>query len=152
MAAHYDYSKATKMSELFSDEFVKDLEIKRDQITGLKYKRGKRVKHMFVRNVFTFFMQLVINDCIERNIKFLYSGRYWFYIYIKKINKGNFDRIVKNKTYKSVDMISSDFNIYEFVFYSVYMDKENRYRRIRIIYEKYNQLIDQVNKGKRYFK
>jgi hypothetical protein len=152
MARQYDYSNASLMTDMFSEEFLDRVDIKQDQITGIKHKRGKRVRLMLCRNVFSVFLQIVIADCIKNNTKFLYRGRYWFYIYIKKVTKGNFNRIISNGIYKTVNLIESDFNIYEFVFYSVYLNPLERFRRIRINYDTYQQLIDKVNNGKRYYK
>jgi hypothetical protein len=151
MGAFYDYSKAAKLTDLFDEKFLDELDLKTSQITGVKFNRGKRVKLMFVRNVFTFFLALLIQECIQHNYKFLFNGKHWFYIFIKRINNGNFNRIMKNGTYKRVDLIASDFKIYQFVFYSKYLPAGDRYRRININYDKYNELIDQVNQGKRYY-
>lgn len=150
MGKYYDYSNAATMTDLFDDEFLERLDLKTSQITGLKFRRGKRVKMMFIRNVFTVFLCMLIQECMEKNVKFLFQGKFWFYIYIKKINSGNFNRIIKNGIYKTVDLIASDFNIYQFVLYSVYLPEGDRYRRIRICYDKYQELIQRVNKGQRY--
>lgn len=151
MPAFYDYSKAAKLTDLFEEKFLDELDLKTSQITGVKFNRGKRVKMMFIRNVFTYFLSLLIEECIEYNSKFLFNGKYWFYIYIKKITSGNFQRIMKNGTYKKVDLIASDFKIYQFIFYSVYLPRGDRYRRIMINYNLYDKLIEKVNNGKRYF-
>jgi len=152
MARQYDYSNASLMTDFFSEEFLEKVNIKQDQISEVKYKRGKRVRLMLCRNVFSVFLQILINDCIENNTKFLFRGRYWFYIYIKKITPGNFNRIINNGIYKTVNLIDSDFSIYEFVFYSVYLNLGERFRRIRINYDTYQELIKKVNNGKRYYK
>jgi hypothetical protein len=150
MAKQYNYSKAILMKDFFSDDFLKSLNITSNQMTHVKFNRGKRVKHMLIRNVFSVFLLILINDCIKNNTKFLYQGRYWFNIYIKKINSSNFNRIIKNGIYNTVNLIDSDFKIYEFVFYSVYLPQKDRFRKLRINYETYQELIKKVNNGKRY--
>lgn len=150
---YYCYKNAKKLKDFFGDEFLEKLDLKNEQLTNLAFNRGKRVHFEFVRAVFVTFMKQMIKDCMENNVKFIGPGKYWFYIFINKINNGNFNRIVSNKhIYKNVNLISSDFNIYEFNFYSVYLPKGKNYRRVRIDNTNYQQIVEKVNEGKRYSK
>lgn len=147
---HYDYSNATKFRDLFSDEFLESLEIKNEQLTHVVFKRGKRVHLEFIRSVFTAYMKAIVQDCMDNNTKFIAPGRFWFTIYIAKISDSNLNRILKSGIYKNVDLLRSEFNIYQFMFYSPYLKKSDNKRRIRINYPKYNELIEKVNNGRRY--
>jgi len=151
MAKQYSYENAATFQDLFSDEFIKKLNIQPSQMEKLVCRRGMRVRKMFVRSVFAVFLNALIDDIIKNNIKFFFGGKHWFYIYIQKITELNFERIINNgKIYQDVDLINSDFNIYEFVFQSKFSEKKDKYRRIRIGYKKYKEIVRLVNNGKRY--
>jgi hypothetical protein len=144
------YKNAAKIHDLINEEFVKTLNIPNEAIKT-KFNRGIRVKTQFAQKIFFRFLALVIDRCMEQNGKFISPSRYWFAIYIKEINKGNRNRILRNrKIYTDVDLIASDFKIYEFVLRSSYLRGYDQNRRIRIGYRKYKELVKKVNNGNRY--
>jgi uncharacterized membrane protein YheB (UPF0754 family) len=144
------YKNAAKINDIIPEDFVKTLKITNDVIKT-RFNRGSRVKKQFAQKIFFRFLSLMIDDCIENNSKFVSPSRYWFAVYIKQINNGNRNRILKNrKIYTDVDLIASDFKIYEFVLRSSYLKGYNQNRRIRIGYKKYKELVSKVNKGSRY--
>lgn len=145
-----DYSDAAKINDIIPEEFVKKLIIPNDAIPN-KFNRGIRVKKQFAQKIFFRFLKIIIDECIQKNVRFISPSRYWFTIFIKEINSGNRKRILKNKEiYKEVDLIKSDFKIYEFVLRSSYLIGRLNNRRIRIAYQKYKELIQMVNNGMRY--
>lgn len=146
----YDYSKAAALKDFFDDEFMERLSLRDYQLSNIAFRRGKFVHKKFVRTVFSIFMKAVLQDCIDNDVKFLAPGRYWFYIYIKTKTENELRRIALTNVYKKVNLIQSDFNIYQFCFYSIYLPQKDRYRDIRISYDKYHEMVDKVNEGKRY--
>lgn len=148
---NYNYDNAAKINDIIPFDFCDGLNIKCSQIDN-NFNRGKRVKRRFVQRIFFDFLKLVIDDCINRNAKFISPSRYWWALYIKEKRKKSLEQIVKNgKTYNDVDFIRSDGKIYEFVFYSPYLIKRRRYRAVRIGWKKYKELVQKVNDGMRYF-
>ncbi len=145
------YRTASKINNIVSEDFVKSLEIP-NNVIQTKFNRGTRVKKQFAQKIFFRFLKIIIQECITNNVKFISPSRYWFAIYIKEVNNANKKRILKTKgIYNNVDLISSDFKIYEFVLRSSYLTGYNQNRRIRISYNKYKELVEEVNLGKRYF-
>lgn len=145
------YRTAAKINDVIDEPFVHTLDIPNSAIQA-KFNRGIRVKKQFAQKIFFAFLKLLIDDCIQNNAKFVSPTRFWFAIYIKEINRNNRKRILKTKgIYENVDLIKSDFKIYEFVLRSSYLTGYNRNRRIRIGYNKYKELVEAVNEGKRYF-
>lgn len=148
----YDYSNALTINDIITQEFVDGLKIKCSQVTS-KFKRGRKVKRQFVQKIFFEFWNMVIDDCIENGRKFISASRNWFTIFIKEMNPESVGRILRNgKIYNNVDLLRSDGKFYNFVFYSAYLPRNRRYRSIRIGWTKYQQLIQSVNDGKRYFR
>lgn len=144
------YKNAAKINDIIPADFVSTLDIPNDAIKT-RFNRGARVKKQFAQKIFFRFLSLMIDNCMENNTRFISPSRYWFSICIKEINKGNRNRILKNrKIYQDVDLIASDFKIYEFVLRSSYLKGYNQNRRIRIGYAKYKDLVKKVNTGTRY--
>lgn len=144
------YRDAAKINEIISEDFVRKLEIP-NEVIATKFNRGIRVKKQFAQKIFFRFLKIIIEECMLKNVRFVSPSRFWFSIYIKEMNKNNRQRILKNKEiYKDVELINSDFKLYEFVLFSSYLKGFNNNRRIRIAYQKYKELIRLVNKGKRY--
>ena len=144
------YKNAAKINDVISEDFVRKLDIP-NEVIQTKFNRGIRVKKQFAQKIFFRFLKIIIEECINKNVRFVSPSRFWFSIYIKEMSQGNKNRILRNKKiYNNVDLIKSDFKIYEFVLRSGYLQGSNKYRRIRISYAKYQELIEKVNNGSRY--
>ena len=147
----YCYERASKIKDLFPEEFCDSLFLKPDEM-NVKVSHGKVRKHRYIRRIFFDFLKLMIEDCIENNSKFTAPCYPTFQVFIKEKPDFEVKKILRRKAYKMVDLVESDFKIYEFTFFSPYMHKGNQYRSIRISYTHYKQLAQKVNEGKRYFK
>lgn len=144
------YRNSAKINQIIAEDFVRKLEIP-NEVIATKFNRGIRVKKQFAQKIFFRFLKIIIEECLHKNVRFISPSRFWFSIFIKEMNQVNRQRILKNKEiYKEVDLISSDFKLYEFVLRSSYLRGYKNNRRIRIAYQKYRELIQLVNKGQRY--
>lgn len=143
----FDYSKAAKMDDIYSKEFIQSLNLPRAAL-NVAFSKGTRVKRQFIAKVFRDFLSLVMDDCIENNNKFHSPNRIPFALYIREKPAAEIRRIVKNKTYKNTDFIESDFKVYEFCCSATSYIKN---RPIRVGYERYKKIQEKVNNGMRYY-
>lgn len=148
--AKYDYSEASKIDHIIPDEFCDSLDIKSYSVKA-KHKRGRRVKRRAVRNVFFDFLNVLIEELMEKNHRFVSPTREYFVLFIKEKSYESIRRIYKNGIYQDVDPIQSEGKIYEF-FIHFHVDGRVVRRPVRISYKKYKELIERVNKGQRYFR
>ncbi|UJP63999.1 hypothetical protein [Mongoliitalea daihaiensis] len=144
----YDYSDAATIEDVLPDEFCDSLEIKSYQVKAI-HNRGKRVKRRLVRSVFYDFLNLLIDDLMETNNRFVSPSKNYFMFYIKEKSFESVRRIYKNGIYKAVDPVLSNGKIYEY-FMEFHMGSKVVRRPVRISYRKYMELVKKVNKGKRY--
>jgi hypothetical protein len=150
---HYCYKNAVHLVDIFSDEFVQGLGIQQDQLTNLKFTRGLRVRKTIARNTFSVFLNELVDECINKDIKFMNGGKFWYYLYLNAISEGNFNRIIKNgKIYTDVNLIESDFKIYEMLMFAKWKSRGPDVVKVRITYKKYKELVKKVNEGKRFQK
>lgn len=147
----YCYEKAAKIKDLFPEAFCEGLFLKPAEM-NVKATDGKLRKQRYIRRIFFDFLKIMIEDCIENNSKFTAPCYPTFRVFIKEKPDFEVRKILEKNTYKMVNLVESDFKIYEFCFYSPYLKRKNRYRNIRVGYKHYNQLAEKVNQGKRYFK
>lgn len=138
----HDYTRAIKIKTLIPNHYL-------DKI-GIKGR--KKDTYARARSVFFDFMRLVIDDCIENNNKFFSPNKQYFVLYINEKSRKQHEVIFKkiDKVYKGVDLIKSNGKIYQFVFYSRNLQGK-KYLPVRIGHHKYLEMVDKVNKGKRYF-
>jgi hypothetical protein len=147
----YVYDKAAGLNEILPLKFVDTIGLENKQMVDDKFPRGTKVRRRFMQRVFVEFLNLMLNDAIDNNTKFISPSRYWFSIYIREKGKKDMGRIGRNsKIYGDVDFIESDGKVYEFVFQSPYLPK-GKYRSIRIGWTMYQKLVKKVNEGMRYF-
>lgn len=144
----YDYSDASKIEDVLSDEFCDSIDVKSYQMK-VKHNRGKRVKRRFVRSVFYDFLNILIDELMENNHRFVSPNKDYFLFYIKEKSPESIRRIYNNGIYKNVDPIHSEGKIYEY-FMEFHISGKVVKRPVRISYKKYLTLISKVNKGERY--
>lgn len=146
---NYDYF--SKMDDLFSEEFVSQIGIYPSQMHDLQFNRGMKVKRRFAQRIFLEFLQMVVRECVEGNKKFISANKNYFCIYIRQMPEAMKKRILSNdQIYTNVDLLSSGFNMYNFVLYSPFLPKGSRMRSLRISYGEYKDLVRRVNEGQRY--
>jgi len=147
----YNYKFAKKIRDVIPDEFVESLGIDTSTLNR-KYCRRRSKRNAYVRNVFFDFLRLMIDDCIENNHKFISPNKEYFSVYIRLKKEGERKRILSriDKVYVDMDILASDGKIYEFILYSKSLHPQ-WFRNIRIGHHKYKELMQQVNKGRRYF-
>jgi hypothetical protein len=146
----YNYVNAPGIRTLFPNGVFKKIEIK-NEWTGSKNNRGAKVKDPFIRAIFMDFLKIVVQDCIERNVKFIAPVLGSFSIFISEKSKEAVRRDLNAKgIYENVDPIASEFRIYQF---SVKNRNAKRlFWPVRISNNIYSQIVDRVNKGQKYLR
>ena len=141
----YCYDKATRLKDVFPHSFVRGLGVRAEQMNSPRYSITRKSRH--VQKIFAEALNEIVERCIQEDVSFRgIDGS--FRIDIRKKADADLERIMRIKNiYASVNLIESEFNIYEFIFYSFGYKK---FASIRISHSKYHTLIDLVNKGKRY--
>lgn len=143
----YCYDKATRLKDVFTQGFVRGLGISSKHMNTPR--RGIVRQTAYVYRIFAEALNEIVNRCIDEDLSFRGIDDS-FRIDIRKKSKADMDRIMRiSNIYSNVDLIESEFNIYEFIFYSF---GYKRYASIRISRAKYHRMVDLVNKGKRYLK
>lgn len=143
--ARRDLSSATKLRGILPDPFLDELECDRGQIG-----KGRREQRKKMRAAFVEFLKLVIDDCIHRNVRFYSPTRYRIEVFItEKSDKEVFTKF-KQGLYADVDLIKSDAKVYQLYFFSHFIGPRP-FRRCRIGYTKYKEVVAMVNNGMRYY-
>lgn len=145
----YDYTDAKKIKDVIPIRFTRKLELSKE-MKAFYQKTGKRDR--YIRGVFFDFLKIMIEDLIENNHVFVTPNMVSYKIFIKEkhpteqaIIRGNLGR-----KYKCIDPIASDGKSYEMILRSRDIPRL-KYRKIRIGNSHYQQIIEKVNQGKRYF-
>lgn len=143
--ARRDLSEATKLRGILPDPFLDELEFKRAAIG-----KGRREQRKKMRALFVEFLKLVIDDCIQRNVRFYSPTRNRVEVYItEKTDKEIFTKF-KRGLYGDVDLIKSDAKVYQLYFFSHFIGPRP-FRKCRMGYTKYKEVMAKVNKGMRYY-
>jgi hypothetical protein len=109
-----------------------------------------RTKFNFCRKLATEFLEIMVRDMIETGNVFKLPIQKGANFRIVAKSQAEVGMVLRKKKYKPVDVIESEFQIYNFVF--DYRDKYNLYHRrfIKIDFGLYKRMMALVNQGMRY--
>lgn len=145
--AKYDTSDFIVLRQLITPEFVREFEIPRK--TRELINPNKASYHGMAdmaRNVFCKFINIMIEQAIEHNYTFKVPGVDSQYIGICKKSSLQMKGILSPecKVYKNVDLIKTDFNIYQFFYRS---EANNTFKEIRVNHSNYTRIVEKANTG-----
>lgn len=142
----YDYSDAATIRDVIPDTLVKRVPIQKKSVPSYTGHKGK-----VVRAIFLDFLQLLMDELIRTNAVFQSPNLETFQVFIREKSYAEQRRLrASTKIYQDVDLIASMGKIYEFVLMSRFLPG-SKYRKIRISYNRYKDLIKAVNGGMFYY-
>ena len=136
--------------DLYSTFNLKQLKIKRTVVQDIY---GVNRKQHFCAKVFVYCCYLIVLDIIKNNVTFvlpLFNSKYAS-IYIKPIQGDEFKIARQRGAFKDVDFLMSNFTAYQFTFSWKTKYNGYRYKPIYISHKYKELLLEQVNKGRRYY-
>jgi hypothetical protein len=143
--ARRDLSNATLIRGILPDQFLNELQFNRAAIAKGKEEQRKKMRVYFIE-----FLKLVIDDCITRNIRFYSPTLKRVEIFLTEKPPQEVVNKIKKGLYNDVDLIQSDGKVYHLHFFSHFVGPRP-FRRCRISYKKYKEVVARVNKGMRYY-
>jgi len=142
----YDYSDAAVLKDVIPDALVRKVPIVKKKVPSYTGHKGK-----VVRAVFLDFLQILMDELIKTNAVFQSPNLETFQVFIREKSYAEQRRLrASTKIYQDVDLIASMGKIYEFVLMSGSLP-DSKYRKIRISYSRYKDLVKAANGGMFYY-
>lgn len=148
--AKYDTSNFVMLRELITPDFMKTFEIpfKQRKLINPNKSSHHGMADM-ARNAFCDMVRIIIREAINNGYTFQLPDVDEQYIGVYSKSSIQMDRILDErcKVYKGVDLIKTDFKIYQFFFIS---NVARIIRQIRVNHDNYKQIENNANNGKIY--
>lgn len=147
---YYNDTGCMTLSDILHDKLdYSSLKATDGSNTARKYKC--RDKRALAKKITLDFIELMVDDIIETGNVFVLPVQQGAQIKVVAKTSKAVRSIARRKSYKDVDLLNSDFKIYEFVF-DFHRYKELKRRYIRINQNRYRRLVEKVNNDEiRYF-
>lgn len=107
----------------------------------------KKDKKDLARGLLNEFMKIVQDHIIETGDRFQFPVPYKVLMKIDPMKDREAKQKLQRGVYSDVDILESDFKLYEFTIDS---DKLKQKRYIRILKKDYDKLVENINNGKKY--